>query len=79
MHRRPFTIGGVKKIAEHGGDAADDLNVALVVAGAGVHHATFTHAVQTTQIAPSILKLLGLDPNSLAAVRASETKVLPGL
>ena len=30
--------GGVKKIAEHGGDRADDRNVALVVSGAGVHH-----------------------------------------
>ena len=55
--------GGVKKIAEHGGDSPDDRDVALVVSGAGaLPHVIDSAAVQTTQIAPSILKLLGLDP-----------------
>ena len=72
--------GGVKKIAEHGGDAPADLDVALVVSGAGVqHHATSTARVQTTQIAPTILHLLGLNPRSLAAVRSEHTRVLPKL
>jgi hypothetical protein len=35
--------------------------------------------VLTTQIAPTILHLLGLDPGELAAVRAEHTPVLPGL
>jgi len=72
--------GNVKKISEHGGDAPADRDVALVVSGAGVaHHSTDTTAVQTTQIAPTILTLLGLDPNALQAVRADDTRVLPGL
>lgn len=72
--------GGVKKIAEHGGAAADDRDVPLVVAGAGVgHNLTVASAVDTTQIAPSILKLLGLDPSDLQAVRIEHTKVLPKL
>jgi hypothetical protein len=72
--------GNVKKIAEHGGDAPADRNVALVVSGAGVpHHAVSTTAVQTTQIAPSILNLLGLDPHALQAVQIEHTKVLPKL
>ena len=72
--------GGVKKIAEHGGAAADDLDVPLVVAGAGVRHTrTVTSAVDTTQIAPSILKLLGLNPNGLQAVRIEHTPALPTL
>ena len=33
--------------------------------------------VETTQIAPTILKLLGLDPNALRAVRIEHTRVLP--
>ena len=34
--------------------------------------------VETTQIAPTILRLLGLDPESLDAVRIEGTRVLPG-
>jgi len=70
--------GGVAKIAEHGGDSADDRDVALVVAGAGVAHGVRNgRAVQTTQIAPTILHLLGLDPRALQAVRIDHTAVLP--
>jgi arylsulfatase A-like enzyme len=70
--------GGVSKIAEHGGAAADDRDVALVVSGAGVHHGLVESSpVQTTQIAPTILDLLGLNPNALQAVRADHTRKLP--
>jgi hypothetical protein len=34
--------------------------------------------VATTQIAPTILKVLGLAPAELDAVRLEHTKVLPG-
>ncbi len=72
--------GGVKKIAEHGGDAPADLDVALVVSGAGgKHHGVNRSHVETTQIAPTILALLGLNPNALQAVRVEHTRVLPGL
>jgi hypothetical protein len=37
-----------------------------------------TSSVETTQIAATILQLLGLDPKSLKAVQAEGTKVLPG-
>ncbi|BBC36895.1 Phosphodiesterase [Streptomyces graminofaciens] len=70
--------GGTKKIAEHGGAHADDLDVPLVVSGAsvpdGVRDST---SVQTKQIAPTILSLLGLNPRSLQAVREEHTTVLP--
>jgi hypothetical protein len=69
--------GGVNKIAERGGAAADDRDVALVVSGAGVHPGVESAPVQTTQIAPTILRLLGLNPNALQAVRADHTHVLP--
>ena len=70
--------GGVKKIAEHGGDSADDRNVALVVSGAGVHHGgTDTAPVATTQIAPTILSLLGINPRALQAVHIEHTRTLP--
>lgn len=72
--------GGVKKIAEHGGASADDRNVALVVSGAGVDRPrTIGTTVQTTQIAPTILCLLGIRTSELDAVRHEGTRVLPGL
>ncbi|WP_438290911.1 alkaline phosphatase family protein [Streptomyces sp. HUAS TT7] len=70
--------GGTKKIAEHGGANADDLDVPLVVSGAGTPAGVREQSrVRTTQIAPTILALLGLDPQDLEAVRREHTRVLP--
>ena len=70
--------GGTKKIAEHGGAHSDDLDVPLVVSGASVPDGVRDSAsVQTKQIAPTILSLLGLNPRSLQAVREEYTAVLP--
>jgi hypothetical protein len=72
--------GGKGKIAEHGGDAPADRDVPILVAGAGVDRPdTVDRPVLTTQIAPTILHLLGLDPAELQAVRAEHTQILPGL
>ncbi|NUP49104.1 MAG: sulfatase-like hydrolase/transferase [Catenulispora sp.] len=72
--------GGKGKIAEHGGADADDRNVPIVVSGAGVSERGVNgDAVETTQIAPTVLRLLGLDPAKLKAVRIEHTRVLPGL
>jgi len=35
--------------------------------------------VETTQIAPTILRLLGLNPDELQAVQIEHTQVLPAL
>jgi len=70
--------GGKSKIAEHGGASADDRNVPLVVSGTGDDEArTVTDAVETTQIAPTILETLGLDPHKLQAVQIEGTNALP--
>ncbi|MES4887675.1 alkaline phosphatase family protein [Streptomyces sp. NPDC096012] len=70
--------GGKKKIAEHGGAHADDLNVPLVISGAGTPAGvTRSRQVETTQIAPTILSLLGLNPDNLQAVQKDHTQVLP--
>jgi hypothetical protein len=70
--------GGTKKVAEHGGGHSDDLAVPLVVSGASVPAGVRDSAsVQTKQIAPTILSLLGLDPRSLQAVREEHTTTLP--
>jgi hypothetical protein len=38
-----------------------------------------TSFVEMAQVAPTILRILGLDPESLDAVRKEGTPVLPGL
>jgi arylsulfatase A-like enzyme len=71
--------GGKGKIAEHGGSDPQDRSVPILVSGADVtHHQVVDHQVETTQIAPTILQLLGLDPNQLQAVQIEHTGVLPG-
>jgi len=67
-----------KKIAEHGGDDPQDRDVPLVVSGARIRHDTQRGPVETTQIAPTILALLGLDPGALQAVATEHTATLPG-
>jgi hypothetical protein len=71
--------GSLKKQSEHGGFAFDDTNVMLLVSNPSIRKATDTSFVETDQVAPTILRLLGLDPNALDAVRLEGTPVLPGL
>jgi hypothetical protein len=68
-----------KKQAEHGGFSKDDTNVILLVSNPFIPASTVTTPVQTKQVAPTILKALGLNPRSLKAVRLENTPVLPGL
>lgn len=71
--------GSLKKQAEHGGFAHDDTNVMLLVSNPALQARTDTSFVETDQVAPTILQLLGLDPGALDAVRIEGTPVLPGL
>jgi hypothetical protein len=69
--------GGHGKIAEHGGANPQDRDVPLVVSGDPLgHHGVVTSWVETTQIAPTILRLLGFDPSLLQAVQIEHTPVL---
>jgi len=67
-----------KKQAEHGGFAHDDTNVMLLLSNPELKHKTVPTAVQTAQVAPTILEALGLSPQSLQAVQIEGTQVLPG-
>lgn len=70
-----------KKDEEHGGNAPDDSHLGLVVSFPGLHHAGRTNPdyVLTTQVAPTILRALDVDPDLLHAVAAEGTRALPGL
>jgi hypothetical protein len=71
---------GGTKIAEHGGANPADRGVPIVVYAPGaVEPGVYDRSVETTQIAPTILDLLGLDPGSLKAVEMEGTQVLPGI
>lgn len=67
---------GGTKLAEHGGFSDDDRNVALLVSAPSIHPATVETLTYTTQIAPTILYALGLDPNALKSVQKEGTQVL---
>jgi arylsulfatase A-like enzyme len=71
--------GSGKKLAEHGGFAHDDTNVMMLLSNPSFSPSTVTSPVETTQVAPTILTALGLDPNKLTAVQIEGTQVLPGL
>jgi Type I phosphodiesterase / nucleotide pyrophosphatase len=71
--------GSTKKLAEHGGFAHDDVNVILLLSNPNFEPKTITTPVETLQIAPTILKALGLDPNELQAVQKEHTRVLPSV
>ena len=73
-----YTTSG-KKNAEHGGFSFGDTNVGLIVSNPDIHASVVKTPVTTSQVAPTILELLGIDPNALKSVRVELTPVLPGL
>lgn len=74
-----YTSSTVKD-EEHGGNAPDDSHLGLVVSFQGIQHGrTVSRPVLTTQVAPTILGVLDLDPQLLHSVAEEGTRVLPGL
>jgi arylsulfatase A-like enzyme len=65
------------KLAEHGGLAQDDGNVCLLVSNPDLEKKTLKSPVKTTQVAPTILKLLGIKPDLLESVQKEKTDELP--
>ena len=67
-------------IEQHGGADFQDRSIPILVLLPGLRRgATVGASVEITQIAPTIVQLLGLNPRSLQAVRIEATRVLPGL
>jgi arylsulfatase A-like enzyme len=71
--------GKKAKIAEHGGNNPQDRDVPIIVSGDPIQNAgtVVDSSVETTQIAPTILTLLGLDPKALKSVQIEHTVALP--
>jgi len=68
-----------KKNAEHGGFSFGDTNVGLLVSHPTLKRSTLKTPVATSQVAPTILQILGLDPQRLFSVQVEQTPTLPGL
>ena len=68
--------GSTAMIGDHGGFAHDDTNVMLLVANPSFTARTVATITATRQVAPTIVKVLGLNPSQLDAVRAEGTHVL---
>lgn len=68
---------GGSKIAEHGGLNEDDLHTVLLLSLPGMQAARIKTPVSNQQVAPTIIKALGIDPNELDSVRAEHIQVLP--
>ena len=62
---------------DHGGFGHDDTNVMLLVANPAFTAQIVSTDTSTTQVAPTILQSLGLNPASLQAVQLEGTPVLP--
>jgi hypothetical protein len=70
---------GGTKLAEHGGFNEDDVHTALLVSFPRLQAQTVKSAVTNQQVAATIVRVLGADPNELKAVRAESISVLPFL
>ncbi len=70
---------GGSKLSEHGGFNEDDVHVALLISNPALTGTIIKTAVSNQQVAPSIIKALGWNPNQLQAVQKEQIKVLPFL
>ena len=71
--------GSSKKNAEHGGFSFGDTNVGLIVSHPRLPSVTIKTPVITSQVAPTVLQALDLEPEALNSVRVEHTTILPGL
>ena len=74
-----YVDSGSTFIAEHSGNANTDRGVPLLIYHPRFRRQEIKFPVQTSQIAPSILRALGLNPFSLYAVKIEKTPLLPSL
>lgn len=72
-----YTGAGKNKLAEHGGFSFGDTNVGLIVSHPDLEARLVKTPVLTSQVAPTILRSIGLEPDELQAVKKEGITVLP--
>ena len=70
-------VATATKIADHGGFGDDDVHVAMLVSNPRLPAKTIDDAVETRQIACTILKALNMDCSALQSERIEPSKFLP--
>jgi len=70
---------GGTKLSEHGGFNEDDVHTALLVSFPSLVQEVVKSAVSNQQVAPTIIKALGINPEELDAVQKEQIHVLPFL
>jgi len=73
-----YTKSGSKN-SEHGGFSYGDTNVGLIVSNPAFGSTVLKTPVSTSQVAPSILHALGINPRALKSVQIEKTDLLPAL
>jgi len=68
---------GGKKLSEHGGFNEDDVHTALLLSQEDWEAATVKTPTTNQQVAATILRALGMDPEELQAVRLDHVHTLP--
>ena len=71
--------GSTAKFAEHGGFNEDDIHTALLVSHPSLEQKTVKAVTSNQQVPATILKVLGIDPDELQAVKKESIHVLPFL
>jgi arylsulfatase A-like enzyme len=70
-------VATATKIADHGSFGEDDVHVALLVSNPRLRRQTIDDAVETRQIACTILKALEIDCDKLESERVEPSRALP--
>jgi hypothetical protein len=80
QYKPGIVLSSSNKRSEHGGFSEDDSHIALVLGGAlpgNLQGTTITDQLLDTQIAPTMLEALGLDPTLLQGAVIDGTTALP--
>jgi len=81
QYKPGVVLSSSNKRSEHGGFSEDDSHIALVLSGAlpaNLQGTTITDQLLDTQLAPTMLEALGLDPSLLQGAVIDGTTALPG-
>jgi len=68
---------GGHKLSEHGGFNEDEVHTALLVSFEDMDAASVSTATSNQQVAPTILRALGIEPEELQAVQKEHIHVVP--
>ena len=79
LEAQPGVLWGNAALAGHGGQSDEDTHVALLISGAQLPGRFDPTLVPTTQLAPLLLRALGMEKFDLQALHLEHSPALPGI